>query len=117
MTPAPHRSKSCHSATSCLFSTSHRPEGDKQACCLIGNRCCEWEKGRQTKKERERERESARGRRQGEKSWTDIEMLDGKKRLVALSQSPNEIKMSATGFRSTASKRETILHVCQDILA
>ncbi|KAG8004562.1 hypothetical protein GBF38_008852, partial [Nibea albiflora] len=38
---SPHRSKSCHLATSCLFSTSHRPEGDKQPCCVIGNRCYE----------------------------------------------------------------------------
>lgn len=53
MAPVPHRSKSCHLATSCLFSTSHRPEGDKQSCCLIGNRCCEWEREGETKKERE----------------------------------------------------------------
>lgn len=39
--PVPHRSKSCHLATSCLFSTSQWPEGDKQPCCLIGNRCYE----------------------------------------------------------------------------
>lgn len=53
--PVPHRSKSCHLATSCLFSTSHRPEGDKQPCCLIGNRCHERE--RETERERDKERE------------------------------------------------------------
>lgn len=39
--PPPHHGKSCHSATSCLFSTSQGPEGDKQSRCLIGNRCYE----------------------------------------------------------------------------
>lgn len=59
----PHRSKSCHLATSCLFSTSHWPEGDKQPCCLIGNRCYEWERETETK----RERETCRGERKAEK--------------------------------------------------
>lgn len=50
----PRHGKSCHLATSCLFSTSQWPEGDKQSCCLIGNRC--HERGTQRKRERERER-------------------------------------------------------------
>lgn len=31
----PRRSKSCHLATSCLFSTSRRPEGDQQAALAL----------------------------------------------------------------------------------
>lgn len=53
MAPVLHRSKSCHLATSCLFSTSHQPKGDKQACWLIGNRCYEWEREKQRKREGE----------------------------------------------------------------
>lgn len=62
-------SKSCHLATSCLFSTSHRPEGDKQPCCLIGNRCCEWDR------EKERDRDAVEGVWAGKK-WIDREMLE-----------------------------------------
>lgn len=45
MAPVLHRSKSCLSTTSCLLSTSHQPEGDKQAHCFIGNRCYKWQRG------------------------------------------------------------------------
>lgn len=67
----PH-SKSCHLVTSCLFSTSHRPEGNKQRCRLIENRCYEWDRDREShiNKERQTERETWR-RKRGKSIDTD----------------------------------------------
>lgn len=81
MAPVPRRTKSCHLLTSCLFSTSHRPEGDKRACCLIGNRCCEWER----------------------------ERCGGKclKKVGSIGSVVNGIKLNATGLRPASTKTET----------
>lgn len=70
-----HHGKLCHLTTSCLLSTSHRPEGNKQASRLIGNRCHEFWKEKETMKKREIQRrrrvgtEETNRQRNAWKSW------------------------------------------------